>query len=91
MPVIRTSAGHNINDTARRVAEFRLVSARHHLKFQNRVLIELRRRSPVEIIAVRQPVDEIQSVPTTFSQNRRRVITRWIALPIQRDAWNELQ
>src|SRR5882757_3719045 len=73
------------------MTEFGLVPTRHHLEFQNRVLIELCRRTAVEIIAVRQAIDQIKRISAAFSENRSGVIPCRVTLPIQSDTRDELQ
>ncbi len=57
VPIIRTATRHNVYHTSRRVTKFRLVSSRDHLEFHDRILIELRRGTPIEVVAIGQAVN----------------------------------
>ena len=82
MEIVSAAPRNHVYDAARRVTKLRFISRRHHLKFQNRILIELRRRAAIEIVAIGHAVDEINCVSTTLTQDRCSIVSRGIILPV---------
>jgi len=91
MPVVRAAARDNVDNAAGCVSEFRLVAASDNLKFKNRILVELRRRAAIEVVAVWQAVDQEEGIAAALAKNRGSVVAGRVGLTIQRHSWNELQ
>src|SRR5882724_1347485 len=91
MPFVGTTAGDDVDDTARSVTELGFVTCGYDLKFENGVLIELAGGSAIEIVTVGEAVDEKEGVATAFAEDWGRVVAAGIVLAIEGDAGNELE
>src|ERR1700722_1745654 len=89
--VIAARLGDDIDDAARRMAEFGFVACGDDLKFGDGVLVELRCGTAVELVFVGQTVNEEARVVRTFAQDGSRVVAVGIRLPINCDAGNKLK
>ena len=83
--------GDDVDDGARGLPELRLVAARQHLELGNRFLIELLRRSAVDGVLVRLPVNQKIVVAAPLAQHRIGSVAIRIGLPVDGHAGHELQ
>src|SRR5579875_583655 len=90
VPLVSPASSHDVHRSARALSEFRFVTRRERLKFQNRILIEGRCRSAINTVAVRHAVNKKKGVPSALSQDRCRCVGTRIFLPVDRDAGNQL-
>ncbi len=70
VPIVATALGNHVDDAARAVPKLGLEAGGEHLEFLNRVLVELRRRSPTELVPVRQSINQKDGVAASLAQHR---------------------
>ncbi len=87
--LIAAALGDDINNRSRCLSEFGFVAGRQHLKFGNRFLIKLRRRTAVDGIFVRVSVNKEIVIAAAFAENRIGIIA--VRLPIDGNARNKLE
>ena len=88
---IAAALGDDVDDGAGGLPELRLVAARQHLKLGDGLLIELLRRSAVDGVLVRLPVDQEIVVPAPLTQHRIGPVAVRIDLAVDGHAGHELQ
>ncbi|MCG3161294.1 MAG: hypothetical protein JMDDDDMK_02445 [Acidobacteria bacterium] len=91
VPIVGPAFGNDVDDAARGMAELGFVAGRQHLKFGDRLLVELRRRAARQRVFVRHPVNQVIGVAAAISEHRRGLIAVRIGLPVERDAGHELE
>src|SRR5215471_881317 len=80
-----------VDDGTRRLPELRLVSGRQHLKFSNRLLIELRGRTATDSVLVGLSIDHEVVISRSLAEYRRGVIGAMVSLAVDYRARHQLQ
>src|ERR1700756_1785850 len=57
VPVVCAAARDHVHDASGGMAEFSFIAPRDNLKFQNRILVELRGRASIEVVAIGHAID----------------------------------
>ena len=91
MPVIRSILGGDVYDSSRAAAKLSLVTGGQDLKFKNRILIELARRSPVYFVPVGHPVNKNVGVVCALAQDGRAVVVSFGKVSIDPHTRDKLQ
>ena len=91
MKCVTTALSDDIDYSAGRLSKLGFVSGCQNLKFRDRFLVKLRCGPAINRIFVRMSVNEEIGVAAAFAQNRRRIITLRVGLPIDRDSGHQLQ
>lgn len=91
MEVVAARFGYDVDYTPGGMPELGFVSCGDDLEFRNGVLVELRSGATIELILIGQAVNEKTSVVGALAEDRRRIVTVGVSLPIDGNARNRLK
>src|SRR6266568_8897852 len=91
MILVIPASGDDIHYCTRSLSELSFVPGCQHLKFSNRLLIELRGSAAVDGVLVRLAINHEVVVPGALTQHGRRVVAAYVCLAVDYGSGDELQ
>src|SRR5216684_5759122 len=90
VPTTGSAFANHVHYTARPVPELSFVARGEHLKFENRILVELSRGPPIHRVGVRHAIDQENGVPASLPHDGRCGIRPGVYLTVDGDARHQL-
>ena len=90
VPLAGAAFAHNVYDSARSMAELRVVAGGENLELQNRILVKRGCGPAINCVVVGHAVYKKNGVPASFPQCGHRGVQAGICLPVDCDAGDQL-
>src|SRR6266566_6722594 len=90
MILVIPASGDDVHYCTRSLSELSFVPGCQHLKFGNRLLIELRGSAAIDGVFVRLPINHEVVIPRALTKHGRRVVASYVCLAVDYGSGDKL-